>query len=291
MNIEVSYEFPHTSWNVARVFDNVAKTLEKKYNNVERKDSAPRTDGNPGNFYSPHMLTLKNIETDEYIVVSYWDRAFELFYESCGWNPKKCKAIYTSSGVRSSDYITAEKYNIPIIPISYCQYRFEYDTFSSNSLPVIQKPDSKLFFRGFLYGQRLQLSEILKENITNIKIDQFQYYFELQRNKINLSLNGAAEICNRDLEILGSRSVLLRPTLKQNFKNPLKEGVHYIGFPHNPNPDEQAKIIVDTYNSIKDNEPLLTQISEAGYKWFLENGTVEKNADIILEQLNLDLIK
>lgn len=287
MKLDVAYEFPHTDWNVALIYDNVAKKLEKTFSYIRRIDSGPKSTGNPCNFYSPHMMTIKNSKTENYIVVSYWDRAQELFYGTCGWDVSKCKAIYTSSGVWGQALDLSKRYNIPIIPISYSQYRTSYDTMAQNSIPVEEKPNCDLLFRGFLYGDRKNLSNILKEYITHIKLDSIDYYKELQNNKINLSLNGAAEICNRDIEILGARSVLLRPKLTQNFKNDLVDGIHYVGFEYSANEKEQAQIILETFQNLKNSPKKIKEISENGYKWYLENGSAEKNAEIIISQLDI----
>lgn len=290
MKLQVAYEFPHTEWNVSLIYDVVAKKLEAEYTDIERINSSHLKAGNPCDFYSPHMMTIKNSETGNYIVVSYWDRAFELFYEGCGWNSLKCKAIYTSSGVDEASIKLSKKFNIPIVPISYPLYKSSYDVLATTSIPVEDKPNCELLFRGYLYGDRKKLAGVLPKQITDIKLEYDDYFKELQLNKINLSLNGAAEICHRDIEALGARSVLIRPTLKQRFKNELINGVHYIGFEYRFNPKEQAQVILKTFNQLKNNPAKMREISENGYKWFLKNGTAQKNAEIIISQLDISKI-
>jgi hypothetical protein len=159
------------------------------------------------------------------------------------------------------------------------------------SSKMSEKTNNDLFFRGYLYGERLDLSSLKILNITGEKVFPTEKYFEeLTNNRINLSLNGAAEICNRDIEILGSRSVLFRPYLKQKFHNELIPDYHYIGFEFNPDARLQTEIILDKFNSIKDNIDLLTNISENGYEWFKSNGTVDSNVDILCSILNEDKI-
>ena len=296
MSIEVAYEFPHTPWNVAKVYHKVAKELEKTNSDVVLIDSPRRGPVDRCHFYSPHYLTITNKDTGKYIAVSYWDRCHEMFQSDCGWDTNKLKAIYTSAGVTELAYSLSKEHNIPIIPISYCGYHHFIDDMSDNSIPANQKPNKNLFFRGWLYGIRNDLSKILPDNIIGTqdngkRLDPKSYYEELTQHSINLSLNGSAEICHRDIEILSTRSALIRPILNQKFKNELIEGVHYLGFEPSDDPEKMAKDIISLYEKLKNNSKLLEEVSENGYKWYLENGSIQKNADIILEQLNLELIK
>ncbi len=155
-----------------------------------------------------------------------------------------------------------------------------------------EKENNDLMFRGYLYGDRLNLKNYGILNITDQKNFPIENYFnELTNNRINLSLNGAAEICNRDMEILSSRSVLFRPLLFQKFYNELIPDYHYISFEYSSDPKKQTEIILDKFNLIKDNIDFLTFISENGYNWFKENGTVESNVKILNEILNEDKLK
>jgi hypothetical protein len=51
------------------------------------------------------------------------------------------------------------------------------------------------------------------------------------------------------------------------------------------------KITIDQYNKIKNNDEYLTFISENGYKWFLENGTIDANVKILTEIIDFKLLK
>ena len=69
--------------------------------------------------------------------------------------------------------------------------------------------------------------------------------------KICLSLNGAGEICNRDMEILASGSILFRPELNQKFHEELIPDYHYVTFDIHADANTQADIIIYKFNSIK----------------------------------------
>ena len=293
--LEIKYEFPHTDWSVAKIFDSVGKEVHSKFPNSELINSSiGRKDGNPCNRDAWGFLTITNKVNKEYIVISYWDRAEEVFYEGCGWEPEHCKGVYTSHGVFPLAYSYSKKYNIPIIPISFCQYNQVFDNLAKISEPLHTKDKTELLFRGWLHqaGFRDQLGNLLPDIVKDKeeKLPFEEYYKELQSYKINLSLDGAAELSHRDMEILGARSVLFRAKLNQKFKNPLIDGVHYIAFDRANNAKEQAANILSKYEEVKNNTELLNTVSENGYKWFLENGTIEKNAEIIISQLDISKI-
>ena len=154
------------------------------------------------------------------------------------------------------------------------------------------KTNNELEFKGFLYGERLNLSKLDMVKITDDKIFPVETYFNyLTNNKICLSLNGAGEICNRDMEILSSRSVLLRPNLTLEFHNKLIPNYHYVSFEYSNDPYKQSQIIIDKFNEIKDNNNLLSFISENGYNWYLENGTVNSNIEILKKIININKLK
>lgn len=285
MKLEFTYQFPHTSWSVFHVFDRFYKECEKnlKKHKITNVNSSSHYRGNPGGPFSPHIMTIKNLKNNKYIIVSYWDHAQEFDMTHHGWDPSNRVAIYTSSGIKGGQ---------SFIPFSYIPYTTHFDELSKEALPIKDKKNNELIFRGFLYGQRMSLSLTNKIKIVDEKIMPEKLYFDdFTNNKICLSLNGAAEICNRDIEILSSRSVLLRPILKQKFHNELIPNIHYVGFEYNEDPNIQADIILETYNNIKDDDEFLTFISNNGYKWFLENGTIDANVRILTEIINFELLK
>jgi len=284
MNIEIGYQHPHTRWTVFHVFHRLHNRLSESMKDIkiEYVEFGSRYTGECGGVYSPHVMTIKNLDNGKYFVVSYWDHMIDLTYEGHGWNNELCQGIISSSG---------NKTGINAIPSSYVCYDTLFDELHLSAKNMSEKTNNELFFRGYLYGQRLDLSNLNILNITNEKVFPTEKYFEeLTNNRINLSLNGAAEICNRDIEILGSRSVLFRPYLTQKFHNELIPDYHYIGFEFNPDARLQTEIILDKFNSIKDNIELLTNISDNGYEWFKSNGTVDSNVNILYSILNEDKI-
>jgi len=281
MNLQFSFEGGDSWWSVKKVFNQFYNEFitNNTEHNISFLDSSLYYDKNPSSFFSPHIMVIKNLENEKYIIVSYWDRAFDLTFKSNGWDNEKCVNIITSSGVFN---------DLEFTPFTYLPYNCEYDNLSKDSKSIFEKENNELFFRGKLYGDRLSLSKTNKIKIVDNIVDIHNYFNELNSNKISLSLNGAGEICNRDIEILLSKSVLFRPELKQKFHNPLIPGYHYIAFEYNDDPQTQSEIILNKFQEIKDDLEYLQFISENGYKWYIENGSVGSNVKLLNKIVKLE---
>jgi hypothetical protein len=51
------------------------------------------------------------------------------------------------------------------------------------------------------------------------------------------------------------------------------------------------KIILDRYNEVKDDVEFLKYISENGYQWYLENGTIDSNVKILKEIIDINKLQ
>lgn len=286
MKLKIGYQTPYTTaWSITHVFKKFHDYCSQYVNDIEFEylNYDHHMDGNPSGLHSPHNMRIINEDNGKYIVVSYWDKAIEMTWEGNGWDKDKCVGFITSSGVHG---------DMNYIPFSYLPYSRFFSEQYVNAKPFEQKEKNELTFRGFLYGQRLALAELNKISITNEKIHpELNYFNDLTDNRICLSLNGAGEICNRDIEILSSGSVLFRPALRQKFHNQLIPGVHYVGFQYVQDPIEQMDIILNEYEKIKNDDALLKTISENGYEWFKNNGTIDKNVDLLKQLVNFDTLK
>ena len=285
MNIEIGYQSSFTSWTVTKVFENYHGFCAKTYKHIKFSylQFNDLYDNNPSGIYSPHIMTIKNSDNGKYIIVSYWDHPVELTWNDCGWDNENCVGLVTSAGVFNG---------LSHTPFSYLPYSSLFIELSKTAKSMDSKENNELKFRGHLYGDRLTLANTGKIDITTDKVLPEDLYFnELTNNKICLSLNGAAEICNRDIEVLCARSVLLRPTLSQTFHNELIPDHHYIGFEFDSDPNVQSDIILDVFEKSKNNHELLKCISENGYEWYQKNGTIDSNVDILSKIINFSILK
>lgn len=281
--IEVTYQDPRggnpNTWSTTNMFHRFYSYLNENYDCCHK--AATSVGYSTPN--SPHIMSIKNIENNKYFVVSYWDHTKDVYNPAYEWDVDNMVELFTSSGMQSYSHLK-------FTPLSYMTYSTDYEQYSENRVPYDKKPNNELTFRGYFYGLRQSLKELKEIPMYDNRISPFEYFTELTNNKICLSLNGVAEICNRDIEIMAAGSVLLRPLLKQKFHNELIPNVHYIAFENSDDPVEQMRIIKDKYNEIKNDDNLLRKISSNGYEWYLKNGTVQANVDILKSILNMKLI-
>jgi hypothetical protein len=239
----------------------------------------------PGSNDSGYFLTITNQNNGKFIIISMWDRNLDILNPSLGWDLDNCIEIITSCGVVGLNLYT---------PFTYLPYdKSFYNTIKTINTTYNTKQDLDLLFRGRLYYNRKDLHNISPQNIIDTTIPFSDYLNEIASRKISLSLNGAAEICHRDIEILSTGSVLFRPKLNVKFHNDLIPWEHYIPFEFdlNNSPKMQWDIINSTFNSVRDNDDLLKKISKNSLKWFYENGTIESSVDILKEIINIDKLK
>jgi hypothetical protein len=285
MRLEFRFENPHTDWAVLHVFKKYYEQFINENPNIicSYVNSSKFYDGNPSGIYSAQLMTITNLDTKKYLIISYWDRPIEMTWDGNGWDTKNRVELISSSGAKPEMNFT---------PYSYLPYSIVFEDLSLKSKKMDEKEKNELEFRGFLYNERLSLSKIGDINISDKKIFPFETYFDdLTNNKICLSLNGAGEICNRDIEILSARSALLRPELKLQFHNKLIPNYHYISFEMDNDPIILNKIILDRYYEVKDDVEFLKYISENGYQWYLENGTIDSDVKILKEIIDINKLQ
>jgi hypothetical protein len=288
MEINVYYEKPHNGWSVTTIYDRVFNSLRESYPSIDfvHINTPQFYPVGPGEIYSPHLMVIKNTKNKKYILVSYWDVSDDLFYEGNGWiNLKKRVQFISTSGLSFKHDLNE--------PLSYPVYSVEVESLIENIYQndQITRDNDVLTFRGFLYLFREYLSLDPFFNVTNERLSYYNYLVELKKCKIGLGLNGAGEICNRDIEILGLGTPLLRPRLESVFYNKLIPDYHYISFEIGENHESTKQNLLEKFNSVKDNPEFLNFISQNGRKWYEENGTIESNKKILINTINLKKLK
>jgi hypothetical protein len=282
MNIEVMFEKPHTYWNVLLVYQKFFNWFKEKYteHNVVYRNSDPEKRGNPSGPHSPHVMVIRNLDNQKYIIVSYWDRAIELTWPGCHWDVENRVDLVTSSGVH---------FPMEFTPFSYICHSNDFEKVAEvNKIPFEQKESKPLLFRGYLYNERKIFQTMYPDLVTEERKGTVDYFQELNERKICLSFNGAAEICHRDMEILSAGSVLFRPELSQVFYNKLIPNYHYLSVPKERDPILQFKLLLDKYEEVKNNDELLSEIANNGYEWYKKNGTTDSNVELLKSIINLE---
>lgn len=244
--------------------------------------------------YGAFCLTIENTENGKYFLISYWDKIYDLL-EIPDFN--NCVELFTSAGGHSDDYFyNSVDYNYT--PSSYTGCLSHNEVIIDNLYKQERKRNfNGLSFRGYLYNFRQYLKNDNRYKITDQKILEPELYFEeLNNNLVNLSLNGAAEICHRDIELLGLGTAMIRSELVTKFHNNLIPDFHYISIPINDidknNMNEYYKElsdrIINRYEEVKNDIDFVKFVGENGRKWYEENGTVKSNVDILKKIINID---
>lgn len=284
MEIEVIYEKPHNGWSVTEIFDRTFKSLCNLYpeHNFVHINSSQFYPVGPGEMYSPHLMVIRNKENLKYILVSYWDVSGDLFYRENGWIDIENRVQFISS----SGLAFKQDLNYPL---SYPVYSVEIELLIENIFQndEIKRDLDTLTFRGFLYLFREYLSRDPFFKIKNERLPYYDYLSEIKRCKIGLSLNGAGEICNRDIEIMGLGTPLFRPKLEAVFYDKLVPDYHYISFDVANGYEATKENLLLKYHSVKNDLEYLQFISRNGRKWYEENGTIEANKNILIKTINL----
>lgn len=312
MKLNVYYESGATDWCHCMSFNKTYKLLLETYPDIEFNfvDSVSlRTHSGysgPGSKYGPHFMIIENDETKKYFIISYWDKISDL--KKTNWDLENCVEIFTSSGVHTDDYYY-NSLGIEYTPISYVTTRTDNERLIEELYSVSQKnttgriyPD-KLTFRGYLYLFRKHLETDNRYNILNTRLvgnflEYGEYIKELNKYNLNLGLNGAGEICFRDIEIMGLGTTLIRPKLITKFHNELIPDYHYISVDFSsvewnildyPDPLYWTKLsnkLHERFIEVKDDRDFINYVAENGRKWYEENGTTESNAKIIVRLLD-----
>jgi hypothetical protein len=137
---------------------------------------------------------------------------------------------------------------------------------------------------------------------TNI-LSQEDYINELDTSRLNFNVNGAGEICNRDMEILGLGTALFRTKLVAKFHNELIPNYHYIAVDFDDIEYDEHKHdyngywkqlsdkVYKRFQEIKKDREFIDFVADNGRKWYLENGTIDANVNIINNLLDFNKLK
>ena len=250
--------------------------------------------------YGPFYLMIRNVENNKYILVSYWDAIKDIFeFKQSGFDLGLMAEIITSSGIIQND--------IEYIEIPYLKYTpFGYTPLSPENEKAIEilyaknadktipdKPRFRNFpndpFRQYLHtDDRFDCIDRREFNI-----NKEEYMAELNLHKINLSVNGHGEVCNRDMEIMGLGNVLLRTKFVAQFHEPLIPDVHYVAVDFDDYKDYKttADKLIAKYNEIKDNKDFLDYVGKNAREWYLRNGCTKGNAELLTKIVNFNKLK
>lgn len=312
--LDLYFEVPHNSWFVSNLFAAIAEKLQENYSNIKFKIHASNysTLKENSNIWSPHLFTIKNPENQKYIVTSFWDKSIELFFNIHS-DVSKVVQVITSAGLNEEEYnkhknLYSTHYHLPnfneiYTPYTYIPYSKDIAEHIETIFNSTHKPlySDKVVFRGDLYCQRKELASSLFHNNIKIireKLSPFEYLQEQYQQQLCLSLNGAAEICHRDIELFGLGKAVMRLELNVNFNDPLLPNIHYISlgkskFPEIPSPAMTNILkdnIINTYTENINNQDFVNFIGKNAREWYMRNCTLLNAATLFMRLVKLDLL-
>lgn len=295
-------------WNPLVIFQGVLDNLIKKYpqhefqfiDSLSLKD--PKAYRGPSNQYSNMFFRIQNKENDKYFLVSYWDIVKDIFEKECGsgFIIENLVELLTSIGIQEKDCHALNRYLPCSSPVVYTPISFSHTLLRAESIAeeLNKKEITKLTpetpkFRGFCMGFRKHLLQDKRFNIIDTSQQRLSiedYLFEINNDKINLSFNGIGEVSHRDIDILALGNVLLRPKLSVKFHNNLIPEYHYASVEVDDQSDFKtfSDAFIEKYNKIKKDKDYLDFISCNGKAWYSENGTAQKNSEIICKLIDLN---
>lgn len=279
-----------------------------------------------GSIYSCMNFSIINPENENYILLSFFDNWKYHFMQHIGWKPIKMKKFFYAGGFDYLDYFsykTAGSDNSDLAfpqdiksvysPLFYSPY-YDccYDQIESlYQSRQTQKLISKLFFRGYMWDFRQDMTSdlssrddsilIIDKNQNEQNIDYSKYLSEMADYSVCLSLPGGTEICNRDIECFGIGVPVIRPFLQVHYADPLISNYHYIncyhscdysdsGYPKYVSMKDFQENLLYTWNKIKNNTEYLNFVSDNARNWFVEHCSADSNVEYVLNNLNLEIL-
>jgi hypothetical protein len=225
---------------------------------------------------------IENIETGDFLIFSVADDLTHCILDERS-NPK-LKKVFVSQfidyKIRHHVHGYFEKYSPWIyfpsfnIDLEYFYHeRKNKDTFID-----------KLFFRGDT-GNRPIINHFDKNILEGIyPINTNDYFNELIKYSIGLSVAGVGELCYRDVEYMALGIPFIRFEFQSQLIEPLVPNYHYISIPYDysiPKHNEvftdrlgefnHAKIIEDKFKEVINNKDYLRFIGENARKYYEEN--------------------
>jgi hypothetical protein len=275
----ISYEFGYHDWYVSEFYKFFHKNLEEKMNMkfeyMSIRELAEKlghhSDNHSDSPFNWFNLIIMNKKNEKMFIHSWYDYA----HVTVDWCVKNQLNVVKFSCVSNLNNEYIEKYDFVQPSIYY------FENWSDHSLVTefenTKKTNDKIYFAGLNHGIRENIMNKLKgDNHFEIysKREEFRqkrnYFEELSSCKFGLSLNGAANVCYRDLELFGLNVLNLREPLVSNFYEPIVENVHYLNFIDN-----------DFVSKILGNESIDSIISEKIK--FLENFYNSKEYNYMVE--------
>lgn len=308
MSIIVSYNLYQHNWYVGELYHSFFHSLledkiDVQYMDIQdlckKYDETFNYNNQYPSLFSIYSLIILNTKTEEGFVCNLSDYAPLILEHQSAINKLNIKSFAMCSNLTNEHINKYKEYKI--IPSFYIlENLLDYDLINRFYNLKPQKIE-KCYFNGLSYGYRSNYINQLRQDAFFDFKDKSQssdfrskeeYYKELSQSKYGLSLNGAAKICYRDLELFGLGTLNLREPLDILIHNQIKENIHYkvvlddfirsnIYYPEKTN--EIAEKIIDNINSISASE--YEFITNNARRWFVDNISQESQISFLKQCL------
>jgi len=240
----ISYDLGYENWYVSNFYkyfhEKVSQTKNINFEYIHLRDFSKKF-GKEMNRDSPlfnwYNLIIYNENNGKMFVHSWYDYATEIL-DYCVSNNINLVKLSCVSNLTDS---IIEKYKgyTEVCPSVYCLENWTDTDLILKSIDKDKKNIEKVYFNGSAHGIRENIiNEVSNHEFFNLKVknnpkhflQKKNYYKELNNYKFGLSLNGAANICYRDMELFGLGVLNIRQPLKSKTYNPIVKDVHYKEF-------------------------------------------------------------
>jgi len=336
MELEVTYQNPGNlpwgpAWGPHYVFEKSFNLLKEKYPDISFTHINPLRYNSSVGFPSPAALTIVNPTNKKRIILSYTDNSRFILYkdEYHGWLPDTMQQLFCLSDIvpmrnAVNSYKTNKDVQVfhqigsneelsldldldkIIQPLNQVVYFSHFDLFEADEIYMNRQSainrEQKMLFRGMFHNSRQPMAERNTHReieFTQERLIPAEYGKELINYRCGLSLNGVAEISNRDLELMAVGMPIIRPLFKNiEFHEPLIPNVHYIPYdyerhingietggdaPLNHNYDLQVTALVDKWEEVKNNYEFLDYVGNNAREWYLRNGRLDMQVKIFTD--------
>lgn len=297
-------------WSVTNIFDRLVKQLcilypEHNFNIIHSPLHCEQLGINihqPGKKFGYSMMIVENSSNKKYHLINYCDKLNGL-NEKNHWDLENLVDVYSSTGAHI-DHTYFKPLNIKYIPISYPvnNYRLEYILSTRNHNFDKKIVNDRPFFRGNVYKGFREF--VLTDNRFDVvatnhyrtnKLGIYEYANEINQNTISVCFDGVGETTHRDIESFGVGAAVMRRILTNQFYDKLIPDYHYIGIETDDIIDlpleQYHKLLADKfyekYQSVKNNVEYLKYIGKNGYEWYINNGTIDANVNILLKLVDI----
>lgn len=301
----IAYEYGYDNWYVSEFYKFFHSKLVDEFDIEFEYFSLRELSQRFNHQYQTHQSTIFNWYNliiynpinEKMFIHSWFDYAPEMIEFSVNNNFNVVKFSCVSN--LTDEIIDKHKDNFIVQPSVYCLENWS----DINLLTSITKPkvkQNKAYFNGLNHGYRENIMSCLTNHDffdirTKINPEHFrqkdEYYSELSNYNYGISLNGAANICYRDLELFSIGVLNLRQPLRSKTFNPLINNVHYIEF-LDDNLNDQIifrhgdpnKIINEKVEELMDfsSTNQYTDMIDESQKWFTDNCLPENQYKILL---------